>query len=209
MSLIGNSTYSLFHRSPPSSISLTTTLGFLPVKVVPLQLAFSDNLINLVNLGHSLLSSLGTPPILQSSKMDRQSVYSVSVFQSGAGAGDDTRLQIQENLVTFILQFRHDNSFIYRDQLRENALLKKYYCDVNITDLITYNEELAHRLVTEPAEIIPLVCSLYLLLPLLPQYTQLTSFYIVRISPQEMHSPHYLPPRPQGRRTRTSTPPPF
>ena len=95
--------------------------------------------------------------------MDRQSVYSVSVFQSGAGAGDDTRLQIQESLVTFILQFRHDNSFIYRDQLRENALLKKYYCDVNITDLITYNEELAHRLVTEPAEIIPLVCSLYLL----------------------------------------------
>ena len=95
--------------------------------------------------------------------MDRQSVYSVSVFQSGAGAGDDTRLQIQESLVTFILQFRHDNSFIYRDQLRENALLKKYYCDVNITDLITYNEELAHRLVTEPAEIIPLVCSLYMI----------------------------------------------
>ena len=90
--------------------------------------------------------------------MDRQSVYSVSVFQPTAGAGDDTRLQIQEQLVTFILQFRHDNSFVYRDQLRENSLLKKYYCDVNITDLIKYNEELAHRLVTEPAEIIPLVC---------------------------------------------------
>lgn len=46
--------------------------------------------------------------------MDRQSVYSVSVFQSTAGAGDDTRLQIQEQLVTFILQFRHDNIFVYR-----------------------------------------------------------------------------------------------
>lgn len=44
-----------------------------------------------------------------------------------------------------------------RDQLRENALLKKYYCDVNIGDLIKFNEEIAHRLVTEPAEIIPLV----------------------------------------------------
>lgn len=44
-----------------------------------------------------------------------------------------------------------------RDQLKENALLKKYYCDVDIGDLIKYNEELAHRLVTEPAEIIPLV----------------------------------------------------
>jgi hypothetical protein len=46
---------------------------------------------------------------------------------------------------------------IHRDQLRENALLKKYYCDVNIGDLIKFNEEIAHRLVTEPAEIIPLV----------------------------------------------------
>ncbi|KAI1455252.1 MCM-domain-containing protein [Annulohypoxylon moriforme] len=88
--------------------------------------------------------------------MDRQSVYSVSVFQSNSGPNEDTRLQIQEQLVTFILQFRHDNIFVYRDQLRENALLKKYYCDVNITDLIKYNEELAHRLVTEPAELIPL-----------------------------------------------------
>ncbi|KAF3056338.1 DNA replication licensing factor mcm5 [Daldinia childiae] len=88
--------------------------------------------------------------------MDRQSVYSVSVFQSNSGPNEDSRLQIQEQLVTFILEFRHDNIFVYRDQLRENALLKKYFCDVNITDLIKYNEELAHRIVTEPAEIIPL-----------------------------------------------------
>lgn len=47
--------------------------------------------------------------------------------------------------------------FICRDQLRENALLKKFYCDVDIKDLINFNEELAHRLVSEPAEIIPLV----------------------------------------------------
>ncbi|KAI5918571.1 MCM-domain-containing protein [Camillea tinctor] len=88
--------------------------------------------------------------------MDRQSVYSVSVFQNNAGPNEDTRLQLQEQLINFVLQFRHDNIFVYRDQLRENALLKKYFCDINITDLIKYNEELAHRLVTEPAEIIPL-----------------------------------------------------
>lgn len=88
--------------------------------------------------------------------MDRQSSYAVSVFQSTTGPNEDSRLHVQEQLVTFILQFRHDNIFVYRDQLRENALLKKYYCDINITDLIKYNEELAHRLVTEPAEIIPL-----------------------------------------------------
>ncbi|KAI0805851.1 MCM2/3/5 family protein [Xylaria sp. FL0064] len=88
--------------------------------------------------------------------MDRQSVYSVSVFQNSSGPNEDTRLQLQEQLINFILQFRHDNIFVYRDQLRENALLQKFYCDINITDLIKYNEELAHRLVTEPAEIIPL-----------------------------------------------------
>jgi DNA replication licensing factor MCM5 len=35
--------------------------------------------------------------------------------------------------------------------------LKKYYCDININDLISFNEELAHKLASEPAEIIPLV----------------------------------------------------
>ncbi|KAI1332150.1 MCM2/3/5 family protein [Xylariaceae sp. FL0255] len=88
--------------------------------------------------------------------MDRQSVYSVSVFPNRESPNEDSRLQIQEQLINFIMQFRHDNIFVYRDQLRENALLKKFFCDINITDLIKYNEELAHRLVTEPAEIIPL-----------------------------------------------------
>ncbi|KAJ6438454.1 DNA replication licensing factor mcm5 [Purpureocillium lavendulum] len=63
---------------------------------------------------------------------------------------------LRTQLETFILDFRLDNNFVYRDQLRENALLKKYYCDVNINDLINFNEELAHKLASEPAEIIPL-----------------------------------------------------
>ncbi|KAK8030876.1 DNA replication licensing factor mcm5 [Apiospora arundinis] len=88
--------------------------------------------------------------------MDRQSVFSVSVFNSEAGQSEDSRTQIQEQLMQFVLSFRLDNKFVYRDQLRENALLKQYYCDVDIGDLIKYNEELAHRLATEPAEIIPL-----------------------------------------------------
>ncbi|KAG8159465.1 hypothetical protein KVR01_011126 [Diaporthe batatas] len=86
--------------------------------------------------------------------MDRGSVHTLHVFPQEEG--EDTLLQVQKQLETFILEFRLDNVFVYRDQLRENALLQKYYCDVNIGDLIKYNEELAHRLVTEPAEIIPL-----------------------------------------------------
>ena len=44
-----------------------------------------------------------------------------------------------------------------RDQLRQNVLVKQYYCDIDIAHLITYNEELAHKLTTEPTDIIPLV----------------------------------------------------
>ncbi|KPM36361.1 DNA replication licensing factor mcm5 [Neonectria ditissima] len=88
--------------------------------------------------------------------MDRQSVYSTHVFDPSFGENGDSRLQLRTQLETFILDFRLDNNFIYRDQLRENALLKKYFCDVNINDLISFNEELAHRLASEPAEIIPL-----------------------------------------------------
>ncbi|OHE96397.1 MCM2/3/5 family protein [Colletotrichum orchidophilum] len=88
--------------------------------------------------------------------MDRQSVYSSHVFPATFDQNDDTRVQTQTQLENFILHFRHDNDYIYRNQLKENALLKKHYCDVDISDLINYNEELAHRLVTEPAEIIPL-----------------------------------------------------
>lgn len=46
---------------------------------------------------------------------------------------------------------------LYRDQIRQNALVKQYYCDIDIAHLISYNEELAHKLTTEPADIIPLV----------------------------------------------------
>lgn len=38
-------------------------------------------------------------------------------------------------------------------------LSEKHYCDIDIADLIAYDEQLAHDLNNEPAEIIPLVCS--------------------------------------------------
>ncbi|MCJ1324389.1 minichromosome maintenance protein 5 [Thelotrema lepadinum] len=88
--------------------------------------------------------------------MDRQSVFSLSVLPPDVDATQNSRSQIQGQLREFILEFRLDNAFIYRDQLRQNALVKKYYCDVNIAHLITYDEELADKLTTEPAEIIPL-----------------------------------------------------
>jgi len=107
--------------------------------------------------------------------MDRQSVFSLSVLPPDPDANEDSRTQIQSRLRDFILEFRLDNAFIYRlvakiplpvlrvltkrcsDQIRENVLVKQYYCDVDIAHLISYNEELAHRLTTQPTDIIPLV----------------------------------------------------
>lgn len=90
--------------------------------------------------------------------MDRQSVYTLSVFSESRGDGEETsNRQLQKELVDFILGFHLDNVFIYRDQMRENVLSKQYYCDVDIAHLIAYNEHLADRLNNEPAEIIPIV----------------------------------------------------
>ena len=93
--------------------------------------------------------------------MDHRSVYSLSIGfgDSGRDAEADTRSKVQQQIIDFILQFRVDNQFVYRDQIRENVLAKRYYCDVNMSHLISFNEELAHRLSSEPADMIPLVCS--------------------------------------------------
>jgi DNA replicative helicase MCM subunit Mcm2 (Cdc46/Mcm family) len=82
-----------------------------------------------------------------------------------------------------------------RDQLKENALLKKFYCDIDIGDLIKYNEELAHRMVSEPADIIPLVRKKLLAMP---HYNISNVATTVRSSIEEMYTPYPLSPRPQG-----------
>ncbi|KAF1809640.1 MCM-domain-containing protein [Eremomyces bilateralis CBS 781.70] len=89
--------------------------------------------------------------------MDRQSVYTLSVLPAEFGDDDSRRRSnVQQQLVDFVLDFHIDNIFIYRDQIRENVLVKQYYCNIDIAHLISYNEELAHRMNAEPAEIIPI-----------------------------------------------------
>ncbi|KAF5014924.1 hypothetical protein F66182_13923, partial [Fusarium sp. NRRL 66182] len=89
--------------------------------------------------------------------MDRRNPYTLSVLPpSHPENEDESRVVIQGRLREFILAFQIDNSFIYRDQLRQNVLIKRYLCDVDIAHLISYNGELAHKLTTEPADIIPL-----------------------------------------------------
>ncbi len=46
--------------------------------------------------------------------MDHQSVYSTHVFDPNFTQGEDTKLQLQEQLEAFIYGFRLENKFVYR-----------------------------------------------------------------------------------------------
>lgn len=88
--------------------------------------------------------------------MDSRSVYSLSVLAPQQDPGSEPRTELQARLKEFVLAFQLDGSYIYRDQIRENVLVKQYYCDIDLAHLISYNEELAHRLTSDPADMIPL-----------------------------------------------------
>lgn len=69
---------------------------------------------------------------------------------------DNSFNEIIKAFKSFILEFRLNNKFIYRDQLRENLLIKNYFLRVNNEHLIGFNEELNKKLHDDPSEMIPL-----------------------------------------------------
>ncbi|CAD1809789.1 MCM2/3/5 family protein [Candida parapsilosis] len=86
---------------------------------------------------------------------ERPSVYSAPVLQ-GESPSDDSFNQITKAFRKFILEFRLDSQFIYRDQLRENLLINNYFLKVDSEHLIGFNEELNKKLTDDPSEMIPL-----------------------------------------------------
>lgn len=83
------------------------------------------------------------------------STYGVLVLP-GETPTDNSSNEIIKAFRHFILEFRFNNQFIYRDQLRENLLVKNYYLRVNSEDLIKFNDELNKKLMDEPTDMIPL-----------------------------------------------------
>jgi hypothetical protein len=47
-------------------------------------------------------------------KMDRQSAFSVHAYSTNFEQGEDSNVQVQEQLLQFILDFRLENKFVYR-----------------------------------------------------------------------------------------------
>lgn len=68
----------------------------------------------------------------------------------------DSRAIVEGNFYDFIQNFRFGNNYIYRDQLRQNLMIKQYLLDVDVGHLIGYNETLAQDLKNRPADLLPL-----------------------------------------------------
>lgn len=86
---------------------------------------------------------------------DRPEVYSAPVLQ-GESTNDDDNTEIIKSFKNFILEFRLDSHFLYRDQLRNNLLVKNYSLTVDMEHLIGYNEDVYKRLSDEPSDVVPL-----------------------------------------------------
>ncbi|KAJ3289749.1 minichromosome maintenance protein 5 [Borealophlyctis nickersoniae] len=85
---------------------------------------------------------------------DAGRIYNTSVYPGERG--EETRSSIEKKFVEFLRNFRLDNIFIYRDQLRENLIIKRYFLEVNLEHLISYDEELANQVKDKPADYLPL-----------------------------------------------------
>lgn len=86
---------------------------------------------------------------------ERGEVYGALADPQGS-KDDNSNLEIIKAFRSFILEFRLDSQFIYRDQLRENLLIKNYFLKVNSEHLIGFNEELNKKLSDDPSDTIPM-----------------------------------------------------
>ena len=87
---------------------------------------------------------------------ERAETYATSVLPPQQDASSDQNSEIIKAFKRFILEFRVDNDFIYRNQLRENILSKQFKLTVHSENLISFHDELHQRLFENPKEIIPL-----------------------------------------------------
>lgn len=86
---------------------------------------------------------------------ERTDIYSAHVLP-GEQPDDNSFNEVIKAFRSFILEFRLNSQFIYRDQLRENLLIKNYFLKVDTEHLIGFNEELNKKLTDDPADMIPL-----------------------------------------------------
>ena len=87
---------------------------------------------------------------------DRAEVYATSVLPPQQDASGDQNTEIIKAFKRFILEYRVENDFLYRNQLRENILSKQFKLTVHSEDLISFHDELHQKLIENPKDVIPL-----------------------------------------------------
>ncbi|KAJ3022004.1 minichromosome maintenance protein 5 [Thoreauomyces humboldtii] len=85
---------------------------------------------------------------------DAGRVFNTQVYPSDSG--EDSRATIERRFVEFLRTFRIDNVFVYRDQLRQNLIIKQYFLEVDMAHLMSYDEDLTNQIKEKPGEYLPL-----------------------------------------------------
>ncbi|RKO89743.1 MCM2/3/5 family-domain-containing protein [Blyttiomyces helicus] len=85
---------------------------------------------------------------------DAGRVYNTNIYPGESS--DDSNAATEAKFVEFLRTFRLDNTFVYRDQLRQNLIIKQYFLEVDLAHLMNYDEELANNLKERPGEYMPM-----------------------------------------------------
>ncbi|KAI9178829.1 minichromosome maintenance protein 5 [Blastocladiella emersonii ATCC 22665] len=87
-----------------------------------------------------------------------------AIFSTASGPGGDTAdgareesfLAFQDKFFDFIQSFNIQNTFIYREQLHQNLMMRKHFLEVHLDHLYALYPDVADRLKKSPAEMLPL-----------------------------------------------------
>ncbi|KAJ3330565.1 minichromosome maintenance protein 5 [Blyttiomyces sp. JEL0837] len=82
--------------------------------------------------------------------------FSAPALDGEQSSQPDNGAAISQKFENFLNDFRVDNVYIYRDQLRQNIMINQYFIELDLAHLTVYHEELANLLRDKPGEMLPL-----------------------------------------------------
>nr|XP_018901469.1 PREDICTED: DNA replication licensing factor Mcm5 [Bemisia tabaci] len=89
---------------------------------------------------------------------DDAGVFFSDNFDDNQSGGQVNLQGIKKKFKDFIRQFHEGNfSYKYRDALKRNYNLRRYWLDVNIEDIAHFDENLADKLYKQPSELVPVL----------------------------------------------------
>ncbi|KAJ8330738.1 minichromosome maintenance protein 5 [Batrachochytrium dendrobatidis] len=106
---------------------------------------------------------------------DTGKIYSTAVFPGEQK--DESAIVVERKFLDFLRSYRQENVFIYREQLRQNLLIKQNYIEVDLAHLMNFNEELANNFKEKPKENLALLEKAAVTLALQTDLLNATSIY--------------------------------